>query len=378
MTGDLMKNSNGGPLSMQVPWWCTEFSEEEALSVAQSVRDKHISQGPVVAEFEKKVSEYLGVKHVVAATSGSASLAMALMAIGIKPGDEVIVPNRTWIATAHAPFILGAKVKFVDVEHDRPIIDVASIENAITPQTKAIIPVHLNGRSAGVRAIKSIAKKHNIRVIEDAAQALGSRNKDGFLGTQSDIGIFSLSVAKIISSGQGGFAVTNDKSLYEKMVSIRTHGVGNTINADWSAPGFNFRFTDILASIAILQLSRIDDRINKVRNIYEIYLNALGEFPYLKLVPVNIESHEVPIYIEVLCPERDALIMHLKNFGVQARPLYPDLNSAEYFNNLSKLPNSEKFGKNGLFLPSGPDQSAENIDHVISVLRSFNKLDDHH
>lgn len=370
MVADVCEKNSAEPVPM-IPWWRTSFGDEEIHGVTQAIRNEHISQGPIVSEFENRLCECLGVPYVVATTSGSASLLMALMALGIGHDDEVIVPNRTWIATAHAPALLGAKVRLVDVEANRPIIDSARIEEAITPQTKAIIPVHLNGRAADMREIRRIALKHGLRVIEDAAQALGSRNLDGLLGTQSDMGCFSLSVAKIIATGQGGFIATRDKALYEKLVSIRTHGVGSVMDAQWTRPGFNFRFTDILASIGLVQLRQLAERIEKVKAIYARYAEAICSLPFLKFVPVNIEGGEVPIYIEILCKERERLIDFLAGRGIQARPFYPDLNLANYLHNEGSFPNSEKFGQQGIFLPSGPSQPMGNIDKVIDTLKEF-------
>jgi len=244
-------------MTYQINWWRTSFGEEEIRRVAESIRTECVSQGKVTREFEQKLEDFLQVRHVVAVASGSVALLSALMAIETKPGDEVIVPNRTWIATAHAVKLLGAKVIPVDVEVDRPIIDANQVFRAITSRTRAIIPVHMNGRSADMRRIREIAKQNHLFVIEDAAQAIASKNADGFLGTQSDIGCFSLSVAKTIATGQGGFAVTNNDSLAEKLRSIRTHGVENVKDpGKWVMAGFNFRFTDVLASIGIEQLKR--------------------------------------------------------------------------------------------------------------------------
>ena len=161
---------------------------------------------------------------------------------------KYIIPNRTWIATAHAIHLLGAKVVPVDVQEDKPIIDIYKLKKAITLKTKVIIPVHMNGRGSDIEEIRSIAKKSNIKVVEDSAQAIGSKNKFGFLGTQSDIGCCSLSVAKTISSGQGEFIVTNNKKLSNKIRAMRTHGVENVKDPKkWNMPDFNFRYTDIQA-----------------------------------------------------------------------------------------------------------------------------------
>lgn len=354
-----------------IPWWRTSFGDEEIRRVTLAINNEHVSQGPVVAEFENLLAAYLGVPYVVATTSGSIALLMSVMAAGVGHGDEVIVPNRTWIATAHSPAMLGAKVVLVDVETDRPIIDSTKIEEAITPRTKVIMPVHLSGRSASMREINRIAYKHGLKVIEDAAQALGSRNEDGLLGTQSDMGCFSLSVAKIIATGQGGFVATRDHKLYEKLVAIRTHGIGSVIDADWIQLGFNFRFTDILASIGIAQLECIDERVKKVKDIYLLYKQGIKDLSYLNLIPVNIDAGEVPIYVELLCKERDRLISFLAEKGIQARPFYPDLSMASYLLNDGHYPNSVQFAKQGIFLPSGPSQSIENVNHVLKVLHSF-------
>ena len=143
----------------QISWWRTTFVEDEIEHIVASFRNECVSQGQVTEEFEQKLSEFFEIEHVVAVSSGSAALMMSLMSIGVQPGDEVILPNRTWIATAHAVHLLGGKVVLVDVEPDRPIMDVTLIEQAVTSNTKAVIPVHMNGRSVDMRAIRTIAEK---------------------------------------------------------------------------------------------------------------------------------------------------------------------------------------------------------------------------
>ena len=318
----------GNTITKNISWWRTDFGEDEIRRIADSIHNEHISQGPVTAEFEHAIGEVLGVPYVAATTSGSMALFMALIVAGVKPGDEVIVPNRTWIATANAPLLLGAKVVLVDVEKDLPIIDVDRIEEKITPRTKAIIPVHLNGRSANMRSINQIALKHGLKVIEDSAQAFSSRNADGMLGCQSFAGCFSLSVAKIISSGQGGFVVTKDKSVHERLKAIRTHGVSDLIDVSYNSMGFNFRFNDIQASLGIVQLSRLKEKITRIKAIYQKYQAAMEQFSFLKFIPVDVKAGQLPIYIEVLCSKRDRLRKFLSAQGIQTRPFYPDLNLA--------------------------------------------------
>jgi perosamine synthetase len=355
-----------------INWWRTEFKHGEAEAVARAIANEHISQGPIVAEFERQLASYLNIPHVVATTSGSMALLMSLWGAGVGPGDEVIVPNRTWIATAHAPLLLGATVKLVDVEYSRPIIDIKNIEDAITDRTRAIIPVHMCGRSADMCAINEIANRHELCVIEDAAQALGSRNSEGYLGTQSDMGCFSLSVAKIISTGQGGFIATKDEKIYKKLIALRTQGVGDIVNATWGHPGFNFRFTDILAAIGLEQLKLLPQRIEKVKRVYQIYEEGLRDLPFIELIPVNLETGEVPIYIEALCEKREELIDFLAGQGIQCRPFYPNLDHADYFANSNDVyPHAEPFGTWGVYLPAGPEQPIDNVERVIRVIRSF-------
>lgn len=355
----------------KISWWRTSFGEEEIRHISQSIIDEHISQGPVTAEFEHSIANLLEVPYVVATTSGSMALLMALMAAGIGRDDEVIVPNRTWIATAHAPLFLGAKVVLVDVEPKRPIMDVTQIEQKITTRTKAIIPVHLNGRAVVIEEVNRIADAYGLRVIEDAAQAFCSRNRLGLLGCQSDAGCFSLSVAKLISTGQGGFIVTRDKQIYERLKMIRIHGVNDVINVSYTQPGFNFRFTDIQASIGIAQLKRLPERIAKVKDIYMKYQAALGEFAFLKLIPVDIATGEIPLYVEILSPQRERLVQFLAERDIQTRPFYPNLNLAAYLRNNECFPNSEVFAEQGLFLPCGPDQPLANIDRLLDALHAF-------
>ena len=352
-----------------ISWWRIDFGQKEIDRITTSINNENISQGPVTIEFEKLIAEKIGVEYVAATTSGSMAILMALIAAKIGPGDEVIIPNRTWIATAHAPLLLGAKPVLVDVKKDYPIIDNNQIEKVITSKTKAIIPVHLNGRSANMRQLNQIAEKYNLLVIEDAAQAFGSTNEEGFLGTQSFAGCFSLSVAKLIATGQGGFVVTNDIDTYDNLNLMRTQGVNDLINSTFENVGFNFRFNDILASIGIEQLLKLDEHIEKAKQIYKVYYDGLMELDSIQLINAEIEHGQVPTYIEVLVDKRNDLINYLYENGIQSRPFYPNLDSAPHIESDNLFPNSNKFCDNGIFLPSGPGQSIFDIEFVIEKIR---------
>lgn len=354
-------------------WWRTAFGEEELARIAAAIECEHISQGPLVEAFEQALADYLGVPHVIATTSGSMALLMAMIAHGVGPGDEVIVPNRTWIATAHAPHLLGAKVILADVEADKPLLDPAALETLIGPRTKAIIPVHVNGRSAQMRTINRIAHSHGVAVIEDAAQAFGSRNEDGLLGTQSSVGCFSLSVTKIISTGQGGYLATRDDTLAQRLRRLRTHGVENVQFATWEHFGFNFRFTDIQAAIGQAQLGRMPERIDHLQAMYRTYQAGLASNERVHLTKVNIDEGEIPVYTEVLCAERQSLMDFLRAKGVDSRPFYPDLDTASYFGKQGRFTHSRIYQDQGIYLPSGPTQSPSHVARTLELIQTWSQ-----
>ncbi len=356
-----------------IPWWRVKFSEDDVEKVSESIRNGKMSMGSVTEEFEQRMAEALDVPYVVATSSGSIALLMSLMALGIKAGDEVIIPNRTWIATAHAPMMLGAKPVLVDVLSDRPVMDTSLIKEKINSKTKAIIPVQLCGCAVEMEEVWKIAKEYNLAVVEDTAQGLFSKYNGTYMGTQSEIGCFSMAVSKLVSTGQGGFTVTRNKQLYEQMKLIRTHGVANVKAATpFTGMGFNFRYTDIHASIGLVQLDKVNDRIENLKKLYEKYKSGLSDLNFLKLIPLDIERGEIPLYIEVLVEERERLVEYLFSNNIETRLIYPDLDSAIHLECKGDFPNTQVFGKQGLVLPCGPDQSIENVDRVLKSLQTYN------
>lgn len=354
-----------------ISWWRTSFGDHEVEKLRESVQKECIGQGAVTEEFEEQIAQALNVPFVVATTSGSAALYMALLSVGIGQGDEVIIPNRTWIASANATLLTGAKVVLVDVQSDLPLIDVTQIQSKITPQTKALMPVHLNGRSADMLGIQHLAGEFGIPIIEDACQAFFSSNSNGYLGTQSDVGCFSLGVTKLVSTGQGGFVVTKNRDVYDRLKLIRNHGVTDEFTESYDQFGFNFKFTDLLASFGLVQLSRVSKRITHLNKIYDRYESAISEFECVDLLPVNVSSGEVPLYAEVLCPERKELKHFLQLHNIQVRIVPPNSSISSSIKNDSNFPNSIRFSEQGLYLPCGPEQPLENVDFVIDTLRAF-------
>jgi len=337
-----------------IPWWSTDFGEPEKKAVCNAIDGKHISQGSVTRAFEILLAETLGVPYVVCTTSGTTALTMALLACGIGRNDEVVVPDRTWIATAHAVMMTGADVALADVTESEPTLG----EFLVHKNTKAVLPVSLNGRPLPCHPdTEQALKRKGIAHIEDLCQAFPASPK-------SDIACYSLSVAKIISTGQGGFCATRDEALYKELLALRTHDVADAMVPavlEWKRFGYNFRFTDIQAAIGLAQLDRLPSRLAAIAEIHAEYKRA----------GVPVLETPTPLYNELLHVEPEALRSHLRESGIEARPFYPSLHTAPYLQAKGEFPNSEKFSK-GLFLPSGPCQKIEDIKKVCAAIYEFN------
>lgn len=318
--------------------------------------------------FEDALSEFLGVNHVVATTSGSMALLLALLAAGVKPGDEVVIPNRTWIATGHAAQLLGATVKLADVHPNKSTILAEDAAKLMSNRTRAIIAVHLNGRAAPLEDLRNLAADWGCLLIEDAAQALGSMSEGGLLGAQSDIGCFSLSMAKIISTGQGGFLATNNSETADLLRQLRTHGVTDVFEAQWARPGGNFRFTDILAAVGLVQLEQLELRVIRLKEIHAAYSRKLENLP-VNVIP--LATKEVGPYVEILTTSRAELIEFLAKRKIETRTFYPNLSTAPYWQSSRCFPNSDIFESQGLWLPSGPELSDNQVDFVCEAISDF-------
>lgn len=359
-----------------IPWWKVDFGEKAALAAYQAVKDRHMTMGPLTAEVEKRLADVMDVAHAVTTSSGTAALTLALLAAGIGPGDEVIVPNRTWISTAHAPRLLGADVVFVDVGRDAPIMQPQAFAAAITPKTKAVIPVHLNGRLAKMDEINAIAGEHGIIVIEDACQAMFSRFPDGKVaGTKSYAGCLSFSIGKPISCGQGGAVVTSDPEVARKLALARTHGTSDVTMAHWEMLGGNFRFWDLPAAVALTQLDRFEERKAAITALYRRYKEELDGFVSIKLLPDGLDRGEVPIYVECLSDRRDELMRFLADRGIQARPYYANIGDAPQFagQTATSYPNSDLFARQCFVLPCGPDRSEDEVMEVLKALHAWER-----
>ncbi len=330
-----------------IPWWATEFGEPEKARVCAAIEGRHISQGKVTREFEERLGEVLGVPHVICTTSGTTALTMALLAAGIWRDAPIAIPDRTWIATAHAAMLAGGKVVLIDVDDDGLLE--RHDENVFLS-----IPVNLNGR---------ISQEPVASFIEDSCQAFPAPPR-GLAAC------YSLSTAKLIATGQGGFVATRDEGFAQECRALRTHDVADAMVPQvltWRRWGYNFRFTDIQAAIGLAQIERLQDRLAAIREIHALY----------KRLGVPVLDSPTPLYNEILHPEPERLRAHFLAHGIECRPFYPPLHTAPYLRPAHKtgysdyeFPNAMKFSK-GLFLPSGPAQKLESIERVAEAFHNF-------
>lgn len=352
-------------------WWRTKLDESEADAARDAILSGRLSNGAVTAELEERLALALGVRHVTMTTSGSVALTIAFLATGIGPGDEVIMSDRTFIAAAHAAMILGATVRTVDTLPDKPLIDPHLIRGAIGDRTKAIVPCHINGRACDMTAINAIARESGLAVIEDAAQALFSCQGKSCLGTLGDIGCFSLGVTKFMTSGQGGIVATNDTKLHEAVQRMRYHGVTSPRSGTYEQFGFNFRYTDIQAAIMLKQLDRLERKLRAHRELYARYDAGLRDLAGIDLLEVNISGGELPLWIEVTCDNRDAVVDTLRHAGIETSVPMNSLSRSRHLEQAGRYDNAENFDRTVLTLPSGPDQAPEDIERTIDVLSRF-------
>jgi len=364
-----------------IPLSAPSITEADIDAVSHVLRSGMVVQGENVAALEKAVGEYLGIRNVVAVSNGTASLHLALVAFGIGAGDEVIVPAFSFVATANVVELVGARSVFVDIEQDTFNIDMSKIEAAITPHTKAIIPVHEFGLACDISAIVEIARKHELLVIEDAACALGAREDGRFAGTFGNVGSFSLHPRKAVTSGEGGLLTTNDDALAEKFRILRNHGIRHRDGrTEYAAAGFNYRMTDFQAALVRGQFERLDDIVNRRNELASVYLEKLSPAKNLMLPAVPRQKNHTWQTFHTLISDdvdRDMLIAKLKQRGIGSNYGAQCIPDQEYYRNKYSLdsaslyPNALRSNKHGLALPLYDKMETAQAEFVCMTLLSL-------
>jgi len=356
------------------------IGEEEKALVLEGLASGWISSiGKYIKEFEENFAEYCQVKYGITTSNGTTALHLAVIAADIGPGDEVIIPSLTFVATANAVKYVGGKPIFVDSEMDTWNIDPEKVKEKITRRTKAIIPVHLYGHPVNMEIILSIARKYGIKIIEDAAESHGAEYRGRKVGGLGDMACFSFFGNKIITTGEGGMIVTNNKSLAEKIRMLRDHGMSKRRKYYYPKIGFNYRMTNLQAALGVAQLRKIDFILQRKKEIafsYNKHLRFL--VPDVILPPEKSWAKNVFWMYSLTLNnkkgiKRDVLMKRLKEKGIDSRPFFFPIHKLPQYRSGENLPVAEFLAENGLNLPSSINLSDEKIkyicDTIISTLR---------
>lgn len=359
-----------------LPQMQPQIGKEEQKAVSSYLKSGGwLTEYKKTEEFEQMIAQYTGAKYACVMSNGTVTLFAALQALGIGQGDEVIVPDLTMIASANAVILAGAKPVLVDIERETLCLDLNLAKQALTKKTKALMFVTFNGRSSDMDKVVSFCKENNLYLLEDAAQSLGSRWKGKHLGTFGDMGSFSFSTPKIITTGQGGALITNDDNLIKKIRQIKDFGRIKSGIDEHIALGYNFKFTDLQAVIGIEQMKKLSLRVTRKKEIYALYQKLLSAIPQVQFISTNLEDTS-PWFIDILVEKRDGLAAYLQENQIGSRQIYPPLHTQSPYNKWAEYKNkhfsvSKAISTKGLWLPSASSLKDETITAICKEIRKF-------
>jgi UDP-4-amino-4-deoxy-L-arabinose-oxoglutarate aminotransferase len=372
-----------------LPFSRPSIGEEEIAAVEQVLRSGWITTGPKNQQLEEQFAHYVGCRHAVALSSATGAMHITLLALGIGPGDEVITPSQTWVSTANMICLLGATPVFVDVDRDTLMSDLASIEAAITPRTKAIIPVHYAGAAFDLDPLHALADRHGIPVIEDAAHAVGTLYKGRHIGSKGTA-IFSFHAIKNMTCAEGAMFVSDDETLASRVRMLKFHGLGvdaydrlthgRKPQAQVIEPGFKYNLADINAAIALVQLERLDQINAKRTELAKVYLQRLeGSKMQPLAMPSYPQRHAWHLFILRIDAERCGLdreafmkALQEQNIGTGIHFIATHLHSyyRQRFPNLY-LPNTEWNSARLCSIPLFPDMTVDDVNRVVDTLENI-------
>lgn len=365
--------------------------EEEWQAAREPLMTGWLTQGPKVAAFEKAFAERHQVQHALAVTSCTTGLHLALAGLGIGPGDEVIVPAFTWVATANVVLYCNATPVFVDVDPQTYNLDIAQIASKVTDKTKAVIAVHLFGRCVDIDALRAALPAH-VKIVEDAACAAGSDWKGRPAGSLGDVGVFSFHPRKSVTTGEGGMVTTNDSALVEIMDQMRNHGASVSeeqrhrgprpyLLPDFNLLGYNYRMTDLQGAVGIVQLSKLDKFIDERARWADFYHNALRDIPWLRTPKAdNACRHGWQAYVTYVdaskAPRpRNDIMQYLMDAGIATRPGTHAVHMLGYYRDRFNLkpenfPGAQDCNDNTMAIPLHNRMTEEDYHYVVATLKS--------
>jgi perosamine synthetase len=331
------------------------------------------SRGESIRQFEGEFASFIGMRHGIAVSNGTVALHLALAALGVGPGDEVIVPDLTFAATINAVLYCGATPVIVDVDPATWTMSAAGVRNAVTPRTRAIVPVHLYGRPAEMGPIAAFARERRLRVIEDCAEAHGARYAGRRLGSFSDVACFSFYGNKIVTTGEGGMCLTNSEALFGTLMQLRDHGMSAT-RAYWhDRVGYNYRMTNLQAAIGIAQLSRVKATLERNRRLEALYREHLAGIPGVVFPPSMDGACEPVVWlvcVQVPAEARDAVLDAAKRASVELRPFFHPLSTMPPYERYARAcPHSQALSRTGINLPTSNAVDRRVAEKVAAIFR---------
>ena len=363
-------------ISQIEPW----LGEEEKKELLEVIDSGWFTEHKKTRELERQFAAFVGSPHATLVTSGTVALYVALKALGVQHGHEVIVPDLTFVASVGAIEACGARPVLVDIERETLCLDLEQTEKAITKQTKAIMPVHFNGRSPDMARLLKIAGNHGIPILEDACHTTGCWQKGKHLGTFGEIGAFSLSTPKIITTGQGGVLVTGRKALADRFVMLKDFGRDMSKKHEMAhafehqTVGYNFKFTEFQAAVGLAQMRKLEWRVRRKRQIFALMRELLREVKQVEFLDMDLEE-TVPWFNDCLLADannRPGLISHLESRTIGTRVFYPPIHRLPAYSNFrGNWPVSEELSPRGLWLPSSSFLSDEDVVRVCRAIAEY-------
>ncbi|AKB29018.1 Bacillosamine/Legionaminic acid biosynthesis aminotransferase PglE [Methanosarcina siciliae C2J] len=372
-------------MSWKIPLFKIYWDESDVENISNCIKSgMYWAEGPVIQEFEALIADYIGTKHCVTFNSGTSAQHAALLAYGIKEGDEVIVPSFTFISTANSALFVGTKPVFADIEEETFGLDPDSVLENISSKTRAIMPVHYGGCPCKIQELREVADDYGLILIEDAAEAFGAEINGKKIGSFGEASMLSFCQNKVITTGEGGALVTNSEEIYQKLKLLRSHGradntqyFSSTQTSDYIALGYNFRMSSLTAALGISQIQKTAEIIKLRRERASYFISRLK-----KEVENNVHFSEIPksyfnVYqlFTILADKRDELKDYLAGRGIMTKIYFSPVHLTYFYKNIlgyeCKLPVTENLARSALTLPMHPCLTFDEIDYISNEIKNF-------
>ncbi len=354
-----------------LPVYRPDLTGNERAYVLDCIDSSWISSnGEYIARFERAFSGFVGARHAIAVCNGTTALHLALHCLGLGPGDEVIVPTFTYIASVNTIAQTGARPVFAESRADDWLLDPADVEARITARTRAIVPVHLYGAACDDGALRDVARRHGLRLVEDCAEALGTTIRGRHVGLAGDVGTFSFFGNKTLTTGEGGMVVTDDDALAATMRQARGQGQSPTRRYWHEIMGFNYRMTNVAAAIGLAQIERVEAILERKRRLAALYRAAAAGLPvvFQQLGPDVESSHWLVTLLLPQGADRETLMRDMAAAGVETRPVFFCAHTMPMYESVERFPVAQGIAGRGLSLPSYPTMSEADVARVVETL----------